>query len=529
MGDSLQVLRAALGTRVMKLPEFTQRLMMRTSHLAPFWAAYATAYSVALFWLIVRIRKVPEITALDLRLPLRSHCFGSSDLDLRAETVQLPAAEFFALCDRLSDVLLPSKPWRKIFDLYVFPSCEFELQKRLEHVGSEGRWIRLRGPKPAADPAYPENRHARLGKAISDYDFIGRKLLEDSLDIHSTRLIYKKTMEIHREFSARPHRSADLPGGFSAQVLEAAHGPSVKGRARKASFDELAHAYAFATAEVSTLCDESSMECIPDRGSQHLSFADSVVPETRDRAVASCKSAIAELCSSLGGTVRSAILGAVPGSSYEYRIHLIVREDLGLDAHLALSRTLRGLLSGPDSYRKIRPHYLRLRPPIVLTPSMWRTMHRWYNSLRPVEEYYFLKRHGVVLCGEDMRRDLREPSRADIMRSAVIAVADLRNRIWTALHLHQSRRLVDLVMGRVPTLWLLLADSTVATSVGEAVSSCSESSFPHASELEELYRRLAGLDPQGLPPVTDLAWAPALESLTDWLDGLAEIATSASI
>jgi hypothetical protein len=113
------------------------------------------------------------------------------------------------------------------------------------------------------------------------------------------------------------------------------------------------------------------------------------------------------------------------------------------------------------------------------------------------------------------------------MRSAVLAVADLRNRIWTALHLHQSCRLADLVMGRVPVLWLLLADSTLVTSLGEAVRRCSAGSFPHASKLETLYRQLAGRAPQDLPPVTDETWTPALDSLTDWLDGLAEIATSA--
>jgi hypothetical protein len=153
-------------------------------------------------------------------------------------------------------------------------------------------------------------------------------------------------------------------------------------------------------------------------------------------------------------------------------------------------------------------------------------MHHWYNSLRPVEEYYFLMRHGVVLWGEDLRGDLTEPSRADITQSAALAVIDLRNRIWAALRLRQSRRLADLVVGRLPTLWLLLAKSTVATSVGEAVSGCCESSFPHATILQKLYRRL-GCNQQDLPAVTDETWKPVLQSLTDWLDELVELTTSA--
>jgi hypothetical protein len=503
--------------------DFSQRLMMRTSHLAPFRLAYAAAYGAALLLLVARIRSVPEISALDLRLPRWDHCFGSSDLDLRAETTKLPAQEFFALCDRLSDVLLPTQPWRKIFDLYIFPSREFELQKRLGDDCSQGRWIRIRGRKQESGPTYPENRHAYLGRALGDCDFIGRELFESSLDLHHSRLIHKKARDIHDESLAQATKFAN---GTSPAVLRAAPGPAVKGHPRNASFDELARAFACALQEASGLC-ETSRGCIADRGSNHLAFVASVTPETRRQAVESCRPAIGELCTSLGDTVKSAILSAVPGTSYEYRIQLIVRDELGLEAHLNLGRAVRQLFTGKKSYLKVRPDYFRLRPPMVLTSTMWRMMHRSYNSLRPVEEYYFLKRHGGVLWGEDLRDELSEPSFADITQSGVLAVADLRNRIWAALNLRQSRRLADLVIGRVPTLWLLLAHSTIATSMGEAISSSCESSFPHASVLEKLYRRVAGRVPQDLPPVTDEIWAPALASLTEWLDTLAEMATSA--
>jgi hypothetical protein len=107
-------------------------------------------------------------------------------------------------------------------------------------------------------------------------------------------------------------------------------------------------------------------------------------------------------------------------------------------------------------------------------------------------------------------------------------VADLRNRIWAAIHLRQSRRLADLVMGRLPALWLLLANSIVTTSVAEAIASCSENSFPHVEHLRALHLRVAGCSPGDLPPTTDETWRPSIRSLTDWLDGLTEMAVSAA-
>jgi len=101
-----------------------------------------------------------------------------------------------------------------------------------------------------------------------------------------------------RQCSERNHCS-DTRSGQSA----------VKGRARKATFDELACAYAFAGAEASAMC-EKSYGCEAEPGSKQLSFTTASFPKrsTEQWKVAELRSA--SFVSSLNGTIRSAVLGA---------------------------------------------------------------------------------------------------------------------------------------------------------------------------------------------------------------------------
>jgi hypothetical protein len=107
-------------------------------------------------------------------------------------------------------------------------------------------------------------------------------------------------------------------------------------------------------------------------------------------------------------------------------------------------------------------------------------------------------------------------------------VADLRNRLWSALYLDQPVRLADLIAGRIPVLWLALENLRIATSAAEALSACGSNGFPHWDKLDALRRRIAGLAPWDLPPVRDPSWQPCVESLSDWLDGLNAMALRAS-
>jgi hypothetical protein len=217
-------------------------------------------------------------------------------------------------------------------------------------------------------------------------------------------------------------------------------------------------------------------------------------------------------------------LGCVPATSFDYRIYLILRDGLGMREQVEVFRAIREMYTAKDSYRRIPNTYLRMRHPTVLTPSMWRASSRWYHALRPVEEFFFFTRHGAILWGNDLREDLTGPSAADVIRSAAIAVSDLRNGIWGAVHDRRARQLADALLGRVPALWLLLAQSTIATSSGEALAGCAAAGFPQISLLDELRERLVGCRPEHLPNTDDPVWKPALEAASRWTDEIAQMA-----
>jgi hypothetical protein len=48
-------------------------------------------------WDALRLKRRRQIGAVELKIPVQGHYFGSSDLDLRAETAPLSSAAFFAL------------------------------------------------------------------------------------------------------------------------------------------------------------------------------------------------------------------------------------------------------------------------------------------------------------------------------------------------------------------------------------------------------------------------------------------------
>jgi hypothetical protein len=514
----------------MTLAKRVQHVVIRTAPYQPFRAAYALSYSLALRWLMRRLKREPEIQSVDLCKPRWRRCFGSSDLDLRAQTIPLSAPAYFALADRFSDVLLAERSWLRIFDLHLGTPAELELHRRLasQWYDRGDQWSRQHGAgKPA--PEAPESRNSYLGRITHDYGYICRDLFEQELDLGAVRLIYKKVMQIHQETEGRlTARSA--AAALSSPILKTAAAVAFEGHVRPAGFDELARAQAFALSEVTSLCQQSRDEAYPEEGAPML-VDDTLAPETLQAAVDSCRPAIAALCASLGGSIRSAILGAVPGCSYEYRIYLIVPDDLPDDPdgarQLDVCRAVRSLFTGPGAYRRIPDGYFRLRYPTLLTHSAWRARSRWYHSLRPVEECYFIERHGVVLWGEDLRHNAPRPVRQAVLRSAAVAVADLRNPLWSAIYLDKPARLADLIAGRIPALWLALENLRIATSAPEAVNACRSNGFPHWEKLDTLRRRIAGLGPRDLPPVRDPSWQPCLDSLTDWLDGLNAMALRA--
>ena len=496
----------------MDLTRRIQRAVIRTSPYRPLRWFYGAAYAALLLWLTMRLRRIAAVSYLELRAPRKDHRFGSSDLDLRAVTRPLSGREFFALADRLANVLRPTRRWMKILDFYVFGPDEAQLQRRLGPISfGNSRWIRLFGRDsagasiPVPQPRWP---NAEICRAMYEYGYISQALFQDSFDdsfdFHTTRNLYRRVARI-----CGNSESATRSGASTA--LQPA---------------DLENVFVATFKKVDALFASSSSDRDGPRSlTFHLVEADEP-PDRMREAIASCSAAIAEMCERFSGQVRGAMLGCVPGARFDYRIYLIVRDNLSRAELAEVFRTIRDMYTGPDTYNRIPSTYLRLRHPIVMTSSMWGARAGWYNALRPVEEYFFLLRHGAVLWGADLREELVAPSDADVTRSGAIAVADLRNGIWAAVHDRRPRQLVDALLGRVPILWLLFAHSLIATTSSEALRECASAGLPQASTLRDLQSRLSGLKPHELPATTDPIWKPAIDAALQMTDDLPRMAVA---
>jgi hypothetical protein len=508
----------------MSIAKSVQHAMMRSTRYAPLRWIYAAGYGAVLLWLMVRLRRIPGIQSLELRTPRKDHCFGSSDLDLRAQTAPLSAAEYFSLADRLADVLLPTRLWLKILDFYIFAPREMELQRILESMSfdREPRWIRLIGPKAIVNGAPREPEQAGLCRAMYEYGSLSQELFEGALDIHSTRLVFRRFTRIDNELRSGAHAVALGSEQDRVKALNIAETATLNGRMREVQLSDLEHIYALALRECDSLSEPRAARVEVESGFDFSGEA--IPPDTLDDAVSSCSAAIVDLCATLSGQVQSAILGGVPTANFDYRIYLILRDGLTPEECSKVFRTIRAAYGTAGSYARIPIRYLRLRYPTVLTTQMWRASCRWYHALRPVEEYYFLKRHGVILWGDDPRDQLIAPAGPDLIRSAAIAVSDLRNLAWECVHEDRRSQFADLLLGRIPALYLLLSESRIATSSAEALRDYNSGGFPEPPILTELRQRLPGLRAAQLPATADPLWKSALLALSVWLDELGEMA-----
>jgi hypothetical protein len=511
----------------MTFADRVRRAMIRTSPYPPLRWIYAAGYGAILLRLMMRVRKIPEIRRLQWRAPNKGHRFGVSDLDVRAETTRLNTAQFFALCDRLADVIRPSSTATRILDFYLFGPDEAQLQRRLGPVSfGESRLIRLLGPKAApADwqlPAHPPE-NAPLCRAMYEYGSFLQEVFGETPSLHSTWKMFRRFKRIDDAFAARggalDFESAQLRDTMKARAERIAAG----GVIRELQAADKENLYAAMLAEVDSIAQPFSCPGDAARDSIFRPVSECVAPETLPSAIASCAAQVDELCAELSGIVQSAILGCVPAGNFDYRLYLILRDGISTRERIEVFRAIRARYAA-TAKRQIPATYLRLRFPIVLTSAMWRARARWFHAVRPVEECFFIERHGVVLSGNDIRGDLAEPAAVDIICSAAIATADLRNLIWGAVHDRRPRRLIDALLGRIPALWLLLDRSIIVTSSAEAVAQCAASGFPKVSLIEELREKLGAMIPEKLPATDEPMWKPALEACSMWIDEISQMA-----
>ena len=506
-----------------------QRFVIRTSPYPPFRWIYALAYAAILGWLVIQIRLISQIKRLELRAPSPGHRFGISDLDVRAETEHLTTEQYFRLSERLSHFLRPSRQWRKILDFYLFEPQEWELQRRLGPISfGSAQVTRLLGSKRGAAESiiYPQAPNASLCRSMYEYGSLLQQLLEEDLTLPAAWAALRRFKRIDNTFAAKRLELSSEDLELREDFIERTDHLLAGGPLREMQDADIERLFCVVLAEADALSKDVIPCALASRDSPFELIATSISPDNISDAIDSCASGVAGLCSRVASYVDSAMLGCVPASTFEYRFYLILRPELSISERAEVFRAIRAEYRSKGSHRRISSEFLRLRYPMVLTPAMWCASNRWYHALRPVEEFHFLSRHGALLWGRDLREDLIEPAAIDLIRSAGIAIADLRNLIWEAMHDRRPRRVVDILTGRIPGLWLLLARSIIATSSAEALAGCIASGFPKVEIIQELRAQTMGKRPKSLPPAADSIWKPALEASSKWIDEVARLALS---
>jgi len=501
-----------------------QRLVMRTSSYSVFRWVYTAFYAGILLGVLARLKRVPEIHAVELKMPGKDFCFGSSDLDLWGLIAPLSAPRFLTLCDRLAGLLLPSAGWKRIIDLYLLSDSEAELKRRFDPLSLGSRRLRIMGPRANSQVERPRWPGEQLARAMYKFMTMSEELFHGSLDFQSMRVICSGLLKIDKEIQDHHELLCQIDSGVREPIISMASRLAAGRPVHDGQAADALRVLALAQDEVTALALSTTFgqPNFHQLDSELSLVEESVKPETIDDAVNTCKAAIAELCSTLAGAVRSAIIGGDPGCCYGYRIYFILNDGLGVERRVEAFTASRAFFLAPSAWRSLR--YLRLPYPVVLTLPMWRAAHRWYHLERAVEEFYFLKRHGIVLWGDDLRDQLCPPKTIDMMRSAAIATSDLRTILWQSIHRGSKSTLADTLVGRIPALWLLLTHSRVACSASEAMNDCLANGMPHAEVLEKLHHKLRALPPEQLPKTDDTVWKPAIEVVGGLIDNLAEMA-----
>jgi hypothetical protein len=478
---------------------------------------FRIVYVSVLIRVIALMRFAPEIRSLYLKIPKRrTSCFGSSDRDVLATTATLDWPATSALRDRLVDFLLPQGSWRRIVDLHVFTEPELDLKTLVESSTNGARCVRIFGSKK--DFTRNSTSTGRVNALLYEYFQIGERVFARQHTAHEIRIVSRTILKIHEELVLRGMK---VDCGERGEVLKRSAQLALGAGIRQTSFKDLASMFELASDELSEICSKSVMAG-EDSCRARLHLTDAFArPITMDEFVFQCHLGLERLFSEFSDVIASALVGGTPGCDFDYRIYLILYDGTSSARLMAFFSALRDVFT--SSNLSISELW-RIRSPMVLTTSLWKKSSMWYHALRTLEEPYFLRRHGVVLAGQDLRGLPGEPSASDLFRSIAQSVCDLRNIMWESIRHRQTGRLADLLLGRIPVLWLILSKGTIATSRGEALSECAKLDFPNFDQLEELNHCAVSLAPKDLPPANSPIWEASLVQSCELIDSMVEMA-----
>jgi hypothetical protein len=481
--------------------------------------AFGTIYAAALVRIVVLMRLVPQIRSLYLKIPSwGTYCFGSSDLDLLATTRNLEWPTASALRDRLADFLLPRGSWWRIIDLHIFTERELDLKILVESSADATSRIRIFGTQ--RDFRRISSLDSNMNALFYEYFQICERVFSGPHTAHQIRIVSKTVLKVCEQLllSGAEKISGDrATNDLFRRAVQFARGRGIQ----HVSETEVAEMFQLASAGLSELCDGLPADN-NDKAEPKIRLTKvAEPPATMERFANRCRPELESLTAEFSDVIACAMIGGTPGCEFDYRIYLVLRDETLTDRTMPFFGALRKLFT---SSSLLNSQFWRIRCPIVLTLSMWKSSSVWYHALHPCDESYFVRRHGVVLAGQDLRELSREPNENDLLRSAAQSVCDLTNIVWESIRHSQTTRLTDVLLGRIPVLWLTLFKATIVTTREEAMRECRDLDFPYFAILDELNRDVRDLPPERLPPVNSSIWKPWVEKSHELIDSMVETA-----
>ena len=198
---------------------------------------------------------------------------------------------------------------------------------------------------------------------------------------------------------------------------------------------------------------------------------------------------IRAFCESQAHSIKSAILASAPCTNFGYFLYFILNDNLGDPEYLKTISDIkkaypdRLLFSAVGSYHI----YFIAHMPEILRFSGLNYINKFrHPSCLPVE-YYYLKRHGKIIYGENLVENLTEPGRDELLENILRFSSSLPSKVRWAFMGRHIRHIMAYLYCILPATRLILEHGVITTTPGESLLEYRKHYGKEAAWLEDNY------------------------------------------
>ncbi len=222
---------------------------------------------------------------------------------------------------------------------------------------------------------------------------------------------------------------------------------------------------------------------------------------------------IRAFCESQAHVIKSAILASAPCTNFGYFLYFILNDNLGDTEYLEAISCIKkaypdDLLFGAVGSYHI---YFSLHMPEILRFSGLNYINKFRHAGCLPVEYYYLKRHGKTIYGENIIENLIEPGRGELLENTLRFSSSLPSKVRWAFMGKRIGRIVAYLYCILPATRLVLEHGIITTTPGEALVEYRKHYGKEAAWLEDTYETYN----KNLRP-TEIRTSATESHLRDW-------------